>query len=369
MTTYRLLGLMSGSSLDGLDLALCHFGLQEGKVAHWEIEQAETVPYPASWVKKLRSAPELSGRQLVELDYQYGHFLGKCCKRFLKKHKVKTTTVDAVASHGHTLFHQPQQGYTFQLGHGAAIAAVTGLPAICDFRSSDVALGGQGAPLAPLVDQLFYPEFQLFLNLGGIANISAILPGKVVAFDVTGANQVLNALAAQAGKAYDENGDMAAAAGDFDSALSVSFGRLPYFTAAFPKSLSNQWVQEKLVAPALASPVSVPGKLNTFCHHIAYEVARAIKKIETSCGYDFSGQRLFITGGGAFNNFLVACIRQYTLQSCKVEVQVPEKIIVNYKEALLMALMGVLRLERRPNCIATVTGASKDALGGKVFLP
>ncbi len=369
MTTYRLLGLMSGSSLDGLDLALCRFTLNEGRVLSWEIERADTLAYPDNWLKKLKTAVSLSGAELVDLDYRYGTVLGKLCKQFLKNIQVGTAGIAAVASHGHTLFHEPEKGFTFQLGHGAAIAATTGLPCICDFRSSDVALGGQGAPLAPLVDQLFHPEFQLFLNLGGIANISAILPGKVIAFDVTGANQVLDALAAQAGKAFDEEGKMAATSRDFDAALSLSFGKLPYFTQAFPKSLSNQWVQKNMVAPALASPVPVPAKLKTVCHHIGQEVANAIARIKEANGEDFSGRRIFVTGGGAHNKYLVETIGKYTRQAHQVETFVPKKMIVDFKEALLMALMGVYRLEGIPNCLATVTGASKNAVGGKVFLP
>ena len=369
MTTFRLLGLMSGSSLDGLDLALCHFHLDNESVVKWEIEQAATLPYTERWSKKLRTAASLDGKDLVDLDYSYGALLGQLCIRFLKKNKIKISDVTAVASHGHTLFHEPKKGFTFQLGHGAAIAAQTGLTTICDFRASDVALGGQGAPLAPLVDRLFYPEFRLFLNIGGIANISAVLPDKIVAFDVTGANQVLDALAAQAGKAFDKDGKLAASADGFDSGLSTAFGKLSFYTAPFPKSLSNQWVQKNMVEPALASPAPVPAKLQAVCHHIGYEVARAIGQIKTATGADFSGQRLFITGGGAFNKYLVETIKQYTGQTHGVEVHVPEKNIVNFKEALLMALMGAYRLEGIPNCIASVTGASKDAIGGTVFLP
>lgn len=369
MKHYRVLGLMSGSSLDGLDLALCRIELHAGKVISWKIEQADTLPYPQKWIHQLKSATSLSGKELVELDYSYGTFLGKLCKQFLKENMVKATAVDAIASHGHTLFHEPEKGFTFQLGHGAAVAAKTGLLTICDFRSSDVALSGQGAPLAPFVDQLFYPKFRLFLNIGGIANISAILPDNVVAFDITGANQVLNALASQSGKAYDKNGKMAASTEDFDSALSSAYSKLPYFTSPFPKSLSNHWVQENMVVPALASPVSVPGKLRTVCHYIGQEVSRSIGQIKKVCEQDFTGQHIFITGGGAFNKYLVETIRQYTLQAHQVDVHVPKKDIVNFKEALLMALMGVHRLEGISNCIATVTGASKNAVGGKVFLP
>lgn len=369
MTTYRLLGLMSGSSLDGLDLALCRFQLNGGKVQSWEIEQASTLPYPNNWIQQLKTASTLSGKDLVALDYRYGAFLGELCLQFLKSRQLSSSGIDAVASHGHTLFHEPEKGFTFQLGHGAAIAAKTRLPAICDFRSSDVALGGQGAPLAPLVDQLFYPEFQLFLNLGGIANISAILPDRVLAFDVTGANQVLNALAAQAGKAFDKDGEMAASAERVDSMLLNAFVKLPYFAAPFPKSLSNQWVQQNMVAPVLASPAPVPVKLKTVCHHIAQEVTRAIGQIEAIAGKAFSGQRIFITGGGALNKYLVETIRHHTLQAHQVDVHIPTKVIVDFKEALLMALMGVYRLEGIPNCIASATGASKDAVGGKVFHP
>lgn len=369
MSDCRILGLMSGSSLDGLDIALCRFTLEDGKVKKWKILQAETLPYSNEWTQRLRNADAHKGSDLIKLDFQFGALLGELCNLFMDTHHIGPNDVDAVASHGHTLYHDPGKGYTFQLGHGAAVAAKTGLPTISDFRSTDVALGGQGAPLAPLVDQLFYPEFRLFLNIGGIANISAILPESIVAFDVTGANQVLNALAELEGQAYDRNGHLAASAKEYDKELFNALSKLSYFALPYPKSLSNQWVQENMVAPALATSAAVSEKLKAVCHHIGYEVSRAIVEIETQSGEKFNGQKLFITGGGAFNKYLVDAIRQYTMQTSGVDVFVPSKTIVKFKEALLMALMGAFRLNGMPNCLASVTGAFKNAVGGSVYLP
>ena len=364
--SYRILGLMSGSSLDGLDIAYCEFSLAPtGDLLSWELLQCSTLPYTNEWIEVLSQLPTATGYDLARSDAAFGRYLGKLTAEFIR---VNSLSPSFIASHGHTTLHDPGQGFTLQVGDGSAIAAVTGIPVISQFRQMDLAYGGQGAPLAPLADRMLMGEADFYLNLGGIANISARTGERFVAFDITGANQILNALAATIGLEYDDGGNIARR-GKPDPLLLHKASQLPYFQQPYPKSLGNKWVREKQIDQFIAAPGSVSDKLHTAVLLIAGQVAAALESVLSQERFDKSHFQMLITGGGAFNDFLVERIRLACQSRASLSVTVPGPKLVAFKEAALIALMGALRLEERPNCIASVTGATKNAVGGVIHLP
>lgn len=368
--TYHAIGLMSGSSLDGLDVALCRMETArsdvEFEISDWEILAAETFPFSDFWKKRLRDLPSSSAFELADAHAAFGGYMGSFVNRFFASQNLKTPHIDLIASHGHTIFHEPAQGFTTQIGDGAALAAATGCTVVADFRTADVALGGQGAPLAPIADKLLFPSHDFYLNLGGIANLSGDAGNHFVAFDVTGANQILNAVTQRFfQKNYDENGGLARS-GKLEISLLEKMEALPFFDLPYPKSLSNQWVQKNLVELALETKAPPSDLLHTTCVHVGRQLAKSISQIIEKEGIKKEKYRLLPSGGGVFNSFLMECIQ---VENPNVEIVSPDKKVADFKEAALMALMGVMRLEGVPNCMASVTGAERDAMGGVVFLP
>lgn len=363
-TSFHALGLMSGSSLDGLDLACCTFMLSDDRpwprVVDWRINQAETLAYPAEWVNRLSQAPDLSGRELWALHTAYGQYLGQRLADYLQQHRLSP---DLIASHGHTIFHDPTRKFTTQIGDGAAISVLTGLTTVSDFRSQDIAAGGQGAPLAPLADRLLLSDYDFCLNLGGISNLSARCADSYVAFDIGGANQILNALVQPLGMAYDDKGKLARQ-GKYLPELAQQQDSLAYFRQQYPKSLGNDWVREQQTQAFVNYEAAIPDKLHTACRHMARQVAQAVQQVGEREKLDTSQPgRMVVTGGGAYNDFLIECIQE-ALPA--MEVELPERQIIDYKEAALMALMGCLRLLGLPNCMRSVTGADFDTCGGVI---
>jgi len=361
---YEGLGLMSGSSLDGLDIAWCRFRIDPESpslVLEWELKAAGTLAMPMEWKKRLRELPEGSARDLAIAHAELGSLWGEQCRDFMKRHACR---VGFIASHGHTVFHWPHLGVSAQIGSGAALAARTGIPVVCDFRTSDVALGGQGAPFAPLADRFLFPGYDYYLNIGGIANISFQKEGKWTAFDVGPANQIFNELAGEAGMEYDRGGQIASR-GRVNEALFDAVNRLPYFSQAPPKSLDNGWITRE-VKPLYAD-VKIPleDRMRTAVEQLAWQTARAISQWAPERQ---SPSRLFASGGGAYNGFLIARLNWHISRSGAAEVFLPEKEIIEYKEALLIALMGAFRLAGITNCMADVTGAARDSVGGTVYL-
>lgn len=356
---YRAIGLMSGSSLDGLDIAFVELHEERGDWS-FEIKAADCFSYNSEWKDRLQQATQLDARSYLLLHAAYGHYLGNEVNRFIEKHQLHYK-VGLVASHGHTTFHDPAKKMTGQLGDGAAIAAVTRLPVVSDLRALDVAFGGQGAPIVPVGEKLLFKDFSMFLNLGGIANISFNLPGSYIAFDVCPANRVMNMLAALEGKEYDDEGRMAAAGVVHDELLS-KLNELDYYKKPYPKSLSNMFGTE-VVYPLISSFNLDPSDaLRTYASHIAQQVKSAIiqqPRMESSS--------LLVTGGGALNQFLIS-LMQEELQSIPIKLVVPEENIIQYKEALVMALIGVLRWRQEYNVLSTVTGAERDSIGGAVWI-
>jgi anhydro-N-acetylmuramic acid kinase len=342
---------MSGSSLDGVDIAYCEFSFNNSW--HYKIVNTQTVSCSEEWRVALTEMPYQKGNKLIEYDIRYGNYLGDLVVKFCDNYKVKPTLI---AAHGHTIFHDPGKGFTFQLGNGQALAATTGIKTIADFRIGDIQLGGQGAPLVPIGDELLFSEFDYCINLGGIANISFVNKGKRVAFDICPANQLLNYLSRQMGKSFDENGNIAQL-GKLNSNLFKALNNHTYYTQLYPKSISNQLVTDTFIKIISDSDASVEDSLYTVCKHIAYQINQVIRNDRKS--------NILITGGGAHNNFLITAIQKELMQ----DVKIPDMLIVDYKEAMIFAFMGVLRIERKINCLASATGARKNSSSGVIYDP
>ena len=360
---YRAIGVMSGSSLDGLDIVFAEFTESRGQWS-FEIRAADCLPYSSEWEDRLRNAIHLNALDYMRLHTAYGHYVGQQVNHFIRQHGLEHQ-VQLIASHGHTTFHEPQHRMTGQLGDGAAIAAATGINVVSDLRAMDIALGGQGAPIVPMGEKLLFPEYRLLLNIGGIANISANLPDTCLAFDICPANRVLNAFAAEAGQAYDAGGAMAAAGFVRDEVLS-RLNQQAYYAQPFPKSLANDFGTDVIFPLLKGAALSVPDALRTMVEHIAIQTTRSVGKLLQRLPQE-RPVKLLATGGGAHNSFLVERL-QASLRPMGVEVVVPDAGLVNYKEALVMALLGVLRWREENTVLHTVTGASRSSIGGAVWI-
>lgn len=351
---------MSGSSLDGLDIVFTELH-ENGGMWSYEIITADCYPYDDAWTEKLRTATSLSALDYQLLHTEYGHYIGQQVVRFIEEHDLHYK-VALIASHGHTTFHLPSQKMTAQLGDGAAIAAETGLPVVSDLRALDVALGGQGAPIVPIGEKLLFPTYSMFLNLGGIANLSVKTLDNYIAFDVCPANRVLNLLAGFDNKEYDNKGEMASL-GNVHEGLLQKLNELEYYTQPAPKSLANSFGTDVAFPLIKSFALSHNDGLRTFVEHIVQQVKWAIDNRQ----WAISNQKLLITGGGAFNDFLVERLSS-ELKTFNIEVEVPDETTVKYKEALVMALIGVLRWRQEYNTFSSVTGASRDSIGGAVWI-
>ncbi len=345
---YRVIGVMSGSSLDGLDLALCT--LEKGRTGWtYAMEKARTVPYAPMVREMLSQLMHGNAQQLAGMHVHLGEFIGKECK------KLMSGKVDLIASHGHTIFHQPRASFTTQIGSGASIAAITGITTVCDFRSTDMALGGQGAPLVPLGEKLLFQHYRAFLNIGGICNIALHAPTRVTGYDVCIGNQALDHLAQQSGAAYDKGGKLAST-GKVDPELLKRLNALPFHKQAPPRSLGREWFASDVRPLIDNDQIPLADRLCTVVEHIAQQLGPALRNARTP---------VLVTGGGAHNTYLIARLRAHA----RAEILVPDRTVVNYKEALVFALLGVLRMRSEVNALASVTGARRDSVGGAVYLP
>ncbi len=346
-----VIGVMSGTSLDGVDLALLHFHF-DGEKWTFEIGIAETISYDEYWLHELKNAVNYSGEKLIKLNQDYTQLLGNIIRSFIEKHQLKN--IDAVCSHGHTILHQPQNGFTLQIGNLPEIAAICQQKVVCDFRVQDVQLRGQGAPLVPIGDRLLFSEFDYCLNLGGFSNISFEQDGKRIAFDISPVNTVLNFYANQLGFDYDDRGKIARC-GNLDSALLLALNDLDFYQKTFPKSLGFEYVKE-VVLPLIESfAITTEDKMRTFVEHVAVQIANAlpIKK-----------GKILITGGGAYNDFLLERMLFYLPD---VALTIPETKILEFKEALIFGLLGVLKLRNEINVLSSVTGAKHDHSSGMIY--
>ena len=347
------IGIMSGTSLDGLDLAWCGFSELEGSRWDYKVLDAKTIPYPDEFRERLARATELSALEYCRLDVALGERIADEVNAFIGDRERPAF----IASHGHTVFHQPDKGLTTQIGSGAVIAARTGIPTVCDFRVVDVALHGQGAPLVPIGDELLFGQYDACLNLGGFSNISFRQNGRRIAFDISPCNMALNLLARHAGMAYDADGAMAAS-GRCLPGLLDALNRLEYYALPGPKSLGKEWFEtcfQPLLEPCLREGNIADG-LRTVVEHIAQQIAKALPA---------SAHTLLVTGGGALNRFLIQRISALYPGT----VTVPDKQIVEFKEALIFAFLGLLRINHKINTLQTVTGAMRESCGGCVWRP
>jgi anhydro-N-acetylmuramic acid kinase len=342
---------MSGTSLDGIDLAEIIYNFSEAKW-NFEIITAETVPYSSFWKDELREAINYSEEKLERLDFKYTEKLSEEILKFIKKHNI--LEIDAVCSHGHTILHQPEKGFTYQIGNLPKISKMLGQTVVCDFRVQDVELGGQGAPLVPIGDRLLFPEYDYCLNLGGFANCSFEKNGERIAFDICPVNIVLNNYAEKLGHNFDEGGKLAAS-GKVNEALLVKLNTLPFYNKKPPKSLGLEWVKEQIFPLLDASGISSEDILRTFTEHIAVQLAKQFRE----------NASVLISGGGAYNSFLIERLNKIA----QVETTIPFREIVEFKEALIFGLLGVLKLRDEVNCLASVTGAERDHSSGKIFSP
>ena len=336
---------MSGTSLDGLDICYAKFQ----NITNWEFEilKTETIPYSPEWKNRLQNAILLSAEDLLALDKEYGFYLGEKTQEFISKNNI--TDLDFIASHGHTVFHQPQRKFTLQIGDGRAIKLTTKKPVIYDFRSQDVLMGGNGAPLVPIGDELLFSQYDACLNLGGFSNISLQKNHQRIAFDISPVNVVLNYFAEKLGKNYDENGDFARN-GAINFKILEELNALTFYQKSAPKSLGVEFVNSK-VFPLLKDEIP-ENIIATFTEHIAEQIAKVFN--------DNHLKTVLVTGGGTFNTYLLEKIRGKS----QTELIVPDENIINFKEALIFAFMGVLRLRNEVNVLCSATGSSENHCSG-----
>ena len=350
---YNVIGVMSGTSLDGIDLSHIKFHLNDSKWT-FEILESETIGYSQSWINQLKSAVDYSETELEKLNAAYTKLLATIISTFIKKHKIEN--LDAVCSHGHTILHQPQNGFTLQIGNLPEIATLIHQTVVCDFRVQDVKLGGQGAPLVPIGDRILFSEYDYCMNLGGFSNVSFEQNSERIAFDISPVNTVLNFYATQWGLNYDDKGKLSRT-GDINENLLSELNSLDFYKLKFPKSLGFEFVKE-IVLPIIESyKISIEDKLRTFTEHVALQTALALPNKKG---------RVLITGGGAYNDFIINRIQSYLPE---MEIIIPSAKILEFKEALIFALLGVLKLRDEINVLSSVTGAKKDHSSGEIYKP
>lgn len=348
---YNVIGVMSGTSLDGVDLAHIQFEIKNDKWA-FEILECETISYDTNWVSALKTAVDYTENQLSELNKNYTKLLATIIADFIKKHDIEN--LDAVCSHGHTILHQPQNGFTLQIGNLPEIAKLTQQKVICDFRVQDVQLGGQGAPLVPIGDRILFQEYDYCMNLGGFSNVSFEENNTRIAFDISAVNTVLNFYANQLGLDYDDKGQISRT-GNCNDELLNELNALDFYQKKHPKSLGFEFVKEVIFPIMERYPISIEDKLHTYTEHIAVQIALALPKKKGS---------MLTTGGGAYNDFL---IERTQFHLPEMNIVIPSKKILEFKEALIFALLGVLKMRGEVNALHSVTGAKYDHSSGVIY--
>lgn len=348
MVVKNVIGLMSGTSLDGLDLCCVTFKYDDGK---WEyqIVKAEDEPYPDDIKQKLASAQNMSAEEYALFHSDYGIYLGQRVKAFIDRNGLEP---DLIASHGHTIFHQPGIRFTAQIGSGAGIAAETEVDCVCDFRTTDVALFGQGAPLVPIGDRTLFADYDYCLNMGGFSNISFNEGDVRSAYDISPVNYVMNHYTRTIGLDYDKDGEMARS-GKVCEELLDRLNNLEFYSMKGPKSLGREWVENEVIPLIDSYNLSIEDKLCTFCEHVAVQIGSHIK-----------GGKVLLTGGGALNKYLV---ERMSARAPQCEYVVPDKLTINFKEALIFAFLGMLYICDMPNCLSSVTGAKFNCVGGALY--
>ena len=345
------IGVMSGTSLDGLDIAYCHFVREDHRKWSFKISDAITVKYPKDLAKRLRSAKHTNALELIRLHKEYGAFIAQNILKFLQTKNLPKP--ELIASHGHTIFHYPEAGINFQIGDGAVISAITGITTISDFRSQDIALGGQGAPLVPMGDKLLFSQYDLLLNLGGFSNITIQKPFS--AFDISPVNFALNYFARAFGMDYDKDGQLGRQ-GKIHKPLLQSLSQLEYYSLEPPKSLGDQWFYDVFLDQIERYKIPALDKLRTVYEHIAGKISEVLNHY---------GGKVLVTGGGAKNKFLMELIEQKI--NPNVQIHIPDELLIDYKEALVFAFLGLLRYRGEQNIDKRITGAQHSTSSGAVY--
>ncbi len=349
---YNALGIMSGTSHDGVDLVFAEFINTDHKWAY-KIHRSECITYSDEMKLKLQTAPSLNSEDLINLDHNYGQILGKACMEFLTECNIKP---DLIASHGHTVFHRPEKGFTLQIGNGNDIAAMTGLPVIYDFRSLDVSKGGHGAPLVPAGDIYLFKDYSVCLNLGGFSNLSFVRDKEVIAYDICPVNNILNSLSSEFGFSYDKGGELGKK-GKLNHLLLNSLDSIPFYKSIPPRSLGKEFMEKWFLPTINKYNTNLQDTLHTCYEHISSQIGNHLNMSP--------GKNVLTTGGGTYNDYLIDLIRQKTNK----EIVIPSDRIIKFKEALIFAFLGVLRMKNSVNCYASVTGASEDSCTGIIVNP
>ncbi|MCF7561216.1 anhydro-N-acetylmuramic acid kinase [Sabulilitoribacter multivorans] len=351
-TEYNVIGVMSGTSLDGIDLVFVNFKVDNSW--QFEIIHSETVSYGSTWFETLRGLVSSPIEKLERIDDDYTRHLATIIKNFIKKNNIQQ--IDAICSHGHTALHQPENKLTYQIGNKPLLAELLKETVVCDFRVQDVELGGQGAPLVPVGDLLLFSEYDYCLNLGGFANISTEINKERIAYDICPVNIVLNYYVKKLGLDYDDEGNISAT-GSINQNLLGQLNALPFYKENYPKSLGLEWVSKHIFALINSYNLDVKDVLRTVVEHMSIQIATEINKKNKG--------NVLITGGGVYNTYLINRIKAHSNQT----IVIPKNEVIEYKEALIFGLLGVLKLRNEINCLRSVTGAKKNHSSGKIYLP
>lgn len=348
--SYHVIGVMSGTSVDGLDLCYVHFEMKDS----WEFKilRSDTLAYPEHWTQKLNLASTLNASELKQLDIDYTGYLADQIDAFIKNYEI--IKLDAVCSHGHTVLHQPENQLTYQIGNLKLLAERLKRTVVCDFRTQDVEFGGQGAPLVPIGDELLFKTYDICLNLGGFANLSYSYNQKRIAYDICPLNILLNIYAKKLGSDYDNKGHFARD-GNLNQQLLEQLNGLEYYSSPAPKSLGIEWVHSHVFPVIESYQIDYQDTLRTLVEHMAVQISGCLNFNKNA--------RILVSGGGAYNDFLIERLQALT----EGEIVIPAKAIIDYKEALIFGLLGVLKLRNDVNCLSSVTGSNKDHSSGIIF--
>jgi len=345
-----LIGVMSGTSLDGIDLAYVHFVKNEKW--RFKIITAQTIAYSSVWVKKLNKAVSFKKKDLEDLNISYTYLLSETINNFISDNNL--VKIDAVCSHGHTILHQPQNKLTYQIGNLPILSKLINQNVVCDFRVQDVELGGQGAPLVPIGDLLLFSEYDYCVNLGGFSNVSKTHNSQRIAYDICPVNIVLNHYVQKIGLSYDDNGSLASK-GKVNNFLLKELNKLVYYNQQPPKSLGLEWVNENIFPLIDGFNLSIEDILRTFVEHIAFQISKSLS---------IKNSKALFTGGGVYNSFLMERIESLS----SIEIIKPDINLIEYKESLIFAFLGLLRMRNEVNVLASVTGAKINHSSGEIFL-
>mgnify|MGYP001357150693 CR=1 FL=1 len=348
--SYNVIGVMSGTSLDGVDLCFSNFSY-ENQDWKFKILVSDTVPYDKSWITKLTNAHSLSEIELKELDLEFTLHLSKIILSFI--HKNQISNIDFISSHGHTVFHEPKKQITYQIGNRVELNNLTNLPVVCDFRIQDVKYGGQGAPLVPVGDLLLFNSYSHCINLGGFSNISIKNNSHIIAYDICAVNVVLNHYSRKMGLEYDSDGELSKS-GTINKDLLFRLNSIPYYNQTYPKSLGIEWVENNLYPIINSFKISIPDILCTYIEHISLQISKNIND---------SNATFLFTGGGVKNKFLILKLKE----KLKIHFELQSEEIIDFKEALIFGFLGVLKIRNENNCLKSVTGAEKDHSSGVIF--